>query len=237
MHQTILATDLDGTFLGGSAGERTALYDWVGQRRSEIVLIYVTGRSLTTMRDVLGDLPLQPDHIISDVGTAVYAGAERAPLPALEGWLDAGWPDHSPAAVRGILARHPHLTEQPVVEGRRVSCFYSDTGLAGAARSELEAAGYDVLLSAERYFDVLPRGVQKGPTLLRTLSALGLPQGRTLVAGDTLNDLSLFQTGLQGVIVANREPLLAEAAQGLANVHWSQKDGAAGVLDALHRIH
>ena len=65
MHQTILATDLDGTFLGGSAGERTALYDWVGQRRSEIVLIYVTGRSLTTMRDVLGDLPLQPDHIIS----------------------------------------------------------------------------------------------------------------------------------------------------------------------------
>lgn len=57
------------------------------------------------------------------------------------------------------------------------------------------------------------------------------------MAGDTLNDLSLFQTGLQGVIVANREPLLAEAAQGLANVHWSQKDGAAGVLEALHRIH
>ena len=94
-----------------------------------------------------------------------------------------------------------------------------------------------MLLSAERYFDVLPRGVQKGPTLLRTLSALGLPPERTLVAGDTLNDLSLFQTGLQGVIVANREPLLAEAAQGLANVHWSQKDGAAGVLEALHRIH
>ena len=42
MHQTILATDLDGTFLGGSAGERAALYDWIGRRRSEIVLIYVT---------------------------------------------------------------------------------------------------------------------------------------------------------------------------------------------------
>jgi len=217
MHQTILATDLDGTFLGGSADERTALYDWIGQRRSEIVLIYVTGRSLTTMRDVLG--------------------AERAPLPALEGWLDEGWPRHAPAVVRSILARHPHLTEQPVVEGRRVSCFYSDTGLAGAARSELEAAGYDVLLSAERYFDVLPRGVQKGPTLLRTLSALGLPKERTLVAGDTLNDLSLFQAGLQGVIVANREPLLAEAAKDLPKVHWSDKEGAAGVLDALHRIH
>lgn len=237
MHQTILATDLDGTFLGGSAGERATLYDWIGRRRSEIVLIYVTGRSLATMRDVLEELPLQPDHIISDVGTAVYAGAGRAPLPALDRWLDGGWPPHAPAAVRRILARHPHLEEQPVVEGRRVSCFYSDARLAGAARSELEAAGYDVLLSAERYFDVLPHGVQKGPTLLRTLQALGLPHERTLVAGDTLNDLSLFQTGLRGVIVANREPLLAEAAKGLPNVYWSQKEGAAGVLDALCRIH
>jgi len=237
MRQTILATDLDGTFLGGNASERAALYDWIGQRRSEIVLIYVTGRSLTTMRDVLDDLPLQPDHIISDVGTAVYAGAGRTQIPALEHWLDEGWQPHTPAAVRSILARHPHLQEQPVVEGRRVSCFYSDEALAGAARTELELAGYDVLLSAERYFDVLPRGVQKGPTLLRTLSALGLPHERALVAGDTLNDLSLFQTGLQGVIVANREPLLAQAAQGLANVHWSEKEGAAGVLDALHRIH
>lgn len=237
MRQTILATDLDGTFLGGNAAERAALYDWIGQRRDEVVLIYVTGRSLTTMRDVLEELPLQPDHIISDVGTAVHFGAERAPLPALEHWLDAGWPSHTPATVRSILARHPHLQEQPVVEGRRVSCFYSDEALAGAARTELEAAGYDVLLSAERFFDVLPRGVQKGPTLLRTLSALQLPLERTLVAGDTLNDLSLFQTGLQGVIVANREPLLAEAAQGLSNVHWSEKEGAAGVLDALHRIH
>mgnify|MGYP001036449670 CR=1 FL=1 len=237
MRQTILATDLDGTFLGGSPAERAALYDWIGQRREEVVLIYVTGRSLTTMRDVLDDLPLQPDHIISDVGTAVYAGAARAPLPALEQWLDAGWPQHTPAAVRRILARHPHLEEQPVVEGRRVSCFYSDARLAGAARAELEAAGHDVLLSADRYFDVLPRGVQKGPTLLRTLAALNLPPERTLVAGDTLNDLSLFQTGLQGVVVANREPLLAEAAQGLPHLHWSDYEGAAGVLDALRRIH
>ena len=237
MPQTILATDLDGTFLGGTADERASLYDWINARRDEIVLIYVTGRSLTTMRDVLDELPLQPDHIISDVGTAVYAGFRREPLAALEPWLDAGWPVHTLPTVREVLSRHPHLTEQPVVEGRRMSYFYSDLALAERARAELEAKGYDVLLSADKYFDVLPRGVQKGPTLLRALDALGLLRDRTLVAGDTLNDLSLFQTGLQGVIVANREPLLAQAAKDLPNVHWSTKNGAAGVLDALHRIH
>lgn len=237
MSQTILATDLDGTFLGGTADERAALYDWINARRSEIVLIYVTGRSLTTMRDVLEELPLQPDHIISDVGTAVYAGATREPLAALEPWLDAGWPAHTVPALRALLARHTHLSEQPVVEGRRLSYFYSDLALAETAREEVQAQGYDVLLSADQYFDVLPRGVQKGPTLLRALDAWGLPHDRTLVAGDTLNDLSLFQTGLQGVMVANREPLLAEAAKGLANVHWSTGNGAAGVLEALRRIH
>ena len=61
-------------------------------------------------------------------------------------------------------------------------------------------------------------------------------QGQTSI-GDTLNDLSLFQTGLQGVVVANREPLLAQAAQGLPHLHWSDYEGAAGVLDALRRIH
>lgn len=237
MTQTILATDLDGTFLGGTQAERACLYDWINERREEIVLIYVTGRSLTTLQDVLEELPLQPDHIISDVGTAVYAGAGRAPIPALESWLDAGWPAHTLPTVREILARHTHLSEQPVVEGRRMSYFYSDRALAQAAGLEVESLGYDVLLSADQYFDVLPRGVQKGPTLLRALDSLGLPHARTLVAGDTLNDLSLFQTGLQGVIVANREPLLAEAAQHLPNVHWSIQNGAAGVLEALQRMH
>jgi len=234
---TILATDLDGTFLGGSGQERRALYGWIARRRAEITLIYVTGRSLAAMRDVLQELPLQPDHVIADVGTAVYVGDDRRPHPALEAWLDAGWPPTALADIRQILRRHPHLKEQPLFEGRRLSCFYSNPALADNARRELQDAGYDVLLSAERFFDVLPRGVQKGPTLLRTVDALGLPRERVLVAGDTLNDLSLFQTGLHGVVVANREPLLAAAVKDFPKVLHSTKEGAAGVLDALQRMH
>jgi hydroxymethylpyrimidine pyrophosphatase-like HAD family hydrolase len=66
---------------------------------------------------------------------------------------------------------------------------------------------------------------------------LGLAPERTLVAGDTLNDLSLFQTGLAGVAVANREPLLSQAIAGLAHVHRSELEGAGGVLEALRRFH
>lgn len=237
MHKTVLATDLDGTFLGGTPEQRKALYDWIASHRDDIVLIYVTGRSLTTMRDVLTELPLQPDHIIADVGTSVYTGPTREPLRALDPWLDSAWPADASARIQEVLKRHPDLALQPVFEGRRVSCFYSDESLAQAARTDLEALGYDVLLSAHRYLDVLPRGVQKGPTLLKTLDALALSPQRTLVAGDTLNDLSLFHTGLAGVAVANREPLLSQALQELPHVHLSGHEGAAGVLDALQRFH
>lgn len=237
MDKTVLATDLDGTFLGGTPAQCEALYDWILERRDEIELIYVTGRSLTTMQDVLTDLPLQPDHIIADVGTSVYSGPKGLPLAALETWLDASWPVDAKTQIQAVLLQHPHLVSQPIVEGRRVSCFYSDASLALAARNALLSLGFDVLLSAERYLDVLPPGVQKGTTLLKTLHALDLNPQRTLVAGDTLNDLSLFHTGLAGVAVANREPLLNQALVGLNHVHLSEYDGAAGVLDALKRFH
>jgi HAD superfamily hydrolase (TIGR01484 family) len=237
MRKTILATDLDGTFLGGSDTQRAALYDWIGAHRDEIVLLYASGRSLTAMQDVLDDLHLQPDHIIADVGTSVYSGPQFLPVTAVEAWLDASWDTGAKERILAVLQQHAHLMPQRVIEGRRVSCFYTDEAQARIVRDLIMPMGFDVLLSAQKYFDVLPRGVQKGPTLLRTLQALNLAPERTLVAGDTLNDLSLFQTGLAGVAVANREPLLTQALAGMANVHCSELEGAGGVLEALQRFH
>ena len=237
MQKTILATDLDGTFLGGSEAQRAELYDWINARRDEIVLIYASGRSLTAMQDVLTGLPVQPDHIIADVGTSFYTGPQYLPHDGMEAWFDGCWPTDARERIHAVLREHPHLKDQPHIEGRRISCFYTDEALALTAREAVKPLGFDVLLSDNMYFDVLPRGVQKGPTLLRTLQALNLPPERTLVAGDTLNDLSLFQTGLAGVAVANREPLLSAAIADLSHVHQSELEGAAGVLEALRRFH
>jgi hydroxymethylpyrimidine pyrophosphatase-like HAD family hydrolase len=237
MPQTVLATDLDGTFLGGSSEARAKLYDWVAQRRDEIVLIFVSGRGLDFMRGLAKELPVQPDHMIGDVGTSVACGPWYSPLPHLEQWLDAAWPADAHVRIGQAMRRHPGLTEQPGVSGRRRSYFYRDPGHAHAARHEVQKLGFDVLISDNLYFDVLPRGVQKGPTLLRTLQALNLPAQRTLVAGDTLNDLSMFDTGLAGVAVGNREPALDDAIRRHRNVYRSGHAGAAGVLDALQRFH
>jgi hypothetical protein len=235
--QTILATDLDGTFLGGSAEQRATLYDWIARRRDEIVLIFVSGRGQGFMRGLASELPVQPDHMVGDVGTSVGCGPGYAPLPHLEQWLDQSWPADAHARIDQAMLQHPGLSEQPGVSGRRRSYFYKDPAHARAAQRDVQQLNFDVLISDNLYFDVLPRGVQKGPTLLRTLQALNLPVHRTLVAGDTLNDLSMFDTGLAGVAVGNREAALDAAIQQHENVYRSPHPGAAGVLDALQRFH
>src|SRR5690606_10091292 len=54
-----------------------------------------------------------------------------------------------------------------------------------------------------------------------------------LVAGDTLNDLSLFETGFPGVVVGKSEQRLVEATRELARVHHATAEGAGGVLEGM----
>lgn len=236
--KTILATDLDGTFLGGSDTQRAALYDWIASHRNELILIYVTGRSMTTMRDVLEELPLQPDHVIADVGTTALTGPTWTPHAQIETWLNERWCRRRAAEISSLLAEQfPRLEPQPVVEGRRLSYFYDQSVALSDLTTHVRNAGFDPLASADRYFDVLPRGVNKGTTLLRLLDALNLPHERTLVAGDTMNDMSLFLTGLRGVAVGGSEPALIRHVACMANAICSDIPGAGAILPVLEALH
>lgn len=230
-----LAVDLDGTFLGGSEQDRAALYGLIEQRRGDIGLVFVTGRDIpfATSLHVQGQTP-RPDVIIGDVGTSVVVAPDWGPHAALDAWIEAGWP--GPDLARTIMARHSGLRLQDIFGGRRLSFFYDDPAVVAPAAADIEAAGYAALSSADVYFDVLPRGVNKGATLLKLIAQEGLSPERVLCAGDTLNDLSMFNTGLRGVAVGNAEPRLAEAVKDLSNVYRAERDGAGGILEAIEQF-
>jgi HAD superfamily hydrolase (TIGR01484 family) len=233
--QLILATDLDGTFLGGSAADRSRLYELIQARRNDIVLIFVTGRDLPFIRALCRDTDVPwPDYVIGDVGTSV-AGADLMPLHDVEAEIAELWADRGDQ-VRAMLADTPGLRLQPTPFRYRVSYDYDPASFDRDLVPKIETAGFDVLLSADRFLDVLPPGVAKGPTLLRLLDHLVFDPDRVLVAGDTLNDLSLFQTGLKGVAVGNSEPALVHKLHGLASVYRSRGDGAAGILEAIDHL-
>lgn len=232
----ILATDLDGTFLGGSDDARQRLYESLEARREALSLIFVTGRDLPFIRELCSTTNVPwPDYVIGDVGTTIAGGKELTPLEHLEGHIAEAWGDRG-EEVRSLLDGVAGLSLQPTPFRYRVSYDYDPAAFDHALVPDIEAKGFDVLISADRFLDVLPPGIAKGPTLLHLIDHLDLPSERVLVAGDTLNDLSLFETGLKGVAVGNSEPALKQRLEGRDSVYHSEGAGAAGILEAIEHL-
>ncbi|MCI4662331.1 MAG: HAD family hydrolase [Neomegalonema sp.] len=232
----ILATDLDGTFLGGSDAERRALYDWIEGNRASVGLIFVTGRDLPFISELCAGGVPWPDYVIGDVGTTIARvdPQSRAITPdaALEAPIRQAWHDRG-EWVREMLADAPGLRLQPTPFRHRVSYDYDPAAFDPDSIAPIRAEGLDCLISDNRFLDVLPPGVSKGPSLTRLITDIEANADRVLVAGDTLNDYSMFETGFAGVAVGNSEPALREKVAAKSHVHKAKAHGAAGIWEAI----
>lgn len=232
--EMVLATDLDGTFLGGRAEDREALYTWLRDHYPTVRLVFVSGRDPDFIAQLCADggVPA-PEYVIGDVGTTIarFDAGRVHPIAALEAPIVRRW--HGMAdLVRTRLAGVRGLWMQPTSFRHRLSYQYDDR-FDAAALAVLDGIEVDVLISHGCFVDILPKGVSKGPSLLRLLDHLKLPRARVLVAGDTLNDLSMFQTGLHGAVVGGAEVELLEATRDLPLAYHCRAVGAGGILEAI----
>lgn len=234
--EMVLATDLDGTFLGGSEENRQRLYRWVQENRGRVALVFVTGRDPGFISDLCagGQVP-SPDYVIGDVGTTIARFVDNTvqPLTALEAPIVRAW--HGKAElVRTRLAAIRGLWLQAAPFRHRLSYQY-DERFNPNSLNVLEGLGVDILVSHGCFVDILPLGISKGPSLLRLIGDLKLPAERVLVAGDTMNDLSMFQTGLHGAVVGGAEAELLDATRDLPRAYHCRLDGAGGILEAIRK--
>jgi len=227
----LLATDLDGTFLAGKSVYKQQLYRLM-REREDVALVFVTGRGLETVIPLLNDpiLP-NPHYIICDVGATIVNGLTLEPIQPLQSSIEEKWPGH--LEIYNKLKNVKGLQWQEVPQMRRCS-FYFDTD------TDLEQVNYisksldcDVLMSAEKYIDILPPGVNKGSSLMQLIKLLQISHQDILVAGDTLNDLSLYNTGYKGVVVGSAEKKLIEATKDMSQVYHAGKTGCGGILESI----
>jgi len=235
----VLATDLDGTFLGGEDAARRRFYDWIEANRARIGLIFVSGRdpgfisNLTRKQGVP-----RPDFVVGDVGTTIAeVGADHllAPISELEDEIARAWGEAS-ATVQATLHKARGLKLQSTGFRYRVSYDMDPERFDAAILDRIADLGLDALISDNRYLDVLPKGVSKGPSLLRLLTHLGIDNRRTLVAGDTLNDLSMLTLGLPAVAVGGSEQDLIDRVADLDHVHVADGVGVAGIAEAILKL-
>lgn len=233
----LLATDLDGTFLTGRQEHRQKLYQLIAAH-PEIDLVFVTGRGLESVLPLLSDPTIpDPDYIICDVGCTVVHGHSLQPLHALQGEIEKIWPGKH--VVEKMLQGIDGLQLQDVPQERRCS-YFCEPSVLRELKADLdqvaEKLDCDVLYSADRYLDFLPRGVNKGHTLTRLIEHLEVDPESVMVAGDTLNDLSMYQQEFVGVCVGESETGLLEATKNLADVLHASQPGCGGILQAIQHF-
>ena len=234
--ELVLVTDLDGTLLGGSTTWRRRLYGWLQRRRQQVLHVFCTGRDLASIARLLQQDAAHglraPHLVIGDVGCTVACGHSLEPLPLAIEPIERQW-QGKPERLLPLLAGAPGLSPQPVSSHRRLAYYYDPDTFDPGLVTALEAHGVDCLLSDNRYLDLLPAGVNKGSTLLALLALLELEPAQVVTAGDTLNDLAMFETGLAGVMVGNAEDALLGQLPRLPRTYRARAHGCEGIVEGL----
>lgn len=230
----LLATDLDGTFLGGAPDRKAALYQIINHHQT-LQLVFVSGRGLDSILPLFNDpLMPQPDFIICDVGATVVNGRSLQPVEPIQSLIKERWPGREKVAA--LLEEVRGLLPQEVPQQQRCSYFYHEHTDLDDLRYRVEQLNCDLILSAGKFADVLPKGINKGYSLRSLAKQYRFNAENILVAGDTFNDLALFRAGYKGVVVGNAEPGLMEATAHLPGIYHAREEGAGGILEAMRHF-
>ncbi|MDX1522208.1 MAG: HAD-IIB family hydrolase, partial [Anaerolineae bacterium] len=235
----LLSFDIDGTLLGNPDTNYPFSKIWQRVQADDKPLLCLnTGRLLDETLGLVraGQLP-KPDYIISGVGTSIYDFGKKQVIKAFSEILEEGW---NLETVDGVINRHGDgLVKQPAhFQNPYKSSWYFENATdeqIAAIQHELEAAGLDVnvVYSSNLHFDVLPKWANKGNALSWLLKHLEIPAEDVIVAGDTGNDSAMFLVrDVRGIIVANAQPELFEAAKELP-VYIAERKSNEGVLEGL----
>lgn len=245
----VLASDIDNTLTGDPAALRVLAAELAALRRAgKLFLALSTGRRLSQVLSGVEDEGLPPgDAVISQVGTEIYLPpfeASMAPLPQWERRLRRSF---SRQRALTFLQEIDGLQMQPEIYNTplKVSAYLDQAPHPQAAVSAIRqrirdagaSDGYQVIWSSGRDLDIIPAAAGKGNAIRFLLDHLQLDPRMVIVAGDSGNDRSMFETFDHGIIVANAQPELKALRQnGLSTHYMARKPSAAGVREGLRHF-
>ncbi|MEB3295018.1 MAG: sucrose-phosphate phosphatase [Synechococcales bacterium] len=239
-HSWLLITDLDHTLVGDDAATQ-ALNQQLLQQRSQVCLIYATGRSYPSAKTLQADRQLlEPDYWITGVGSEIY---EQGKLE--EPWanqLSQQW--HREKIIQ-VTQTFPDLIPQPTAEQNpwKIS-FYLQTPHAATILQELEAQlalqklPAQIIYSSNRDLDLLPLQAHKGLAMAYLIDKLQIDRDRGIACGDSGNDIGLLMQSTYGVVVNNALPELLSwyQTQNSDRYHLASQPYAWGMIEGLEKF-
>jgi HAD superfamily hydrolase (TIGR01484 family) len=252
----LLCLDFDGTLVDSlhpsDHSVHPSLVQLIGQLREQGVLWVInTGRTLEGLKIGLeiAALPFAPDYVITEETSLLVASSDHP-----EGWDALGdWNLQRDQAFRSLLAESGHIFDEiRTFVARETSAQYlvRSNGLdeiIANSEAEMEQICHRIEevrhahgahpLGYQRntvYLRFGHQGYQKGSTLARLGSYLGIPADRTFAAGDNLNDLPMLDPEVAAYLACpgNSHPLVRETVHRHGG-YLAQSHTGAGLAEAL----
>lgn len=241
----IVACDLDRTLIPNGSAPNTdmlpALYQWV--LAHEAMLVYVTGRTFELYEQAQEQYGIeQPAILLAAVGTKVYQNHNDILTEDLK-WLDY------------VKKKHPAWDRQKIVESfKDVSIFevqeeslqnnfkislYTDLKISEREIRQTIAQAMPILEGVKIIYSVDPHK-QKGlvdilPAIATKVGALEYvreqcrcPREDLIYAGDSGNDLLVFESGYKSILVRNAPASIKEKVKDVSNVYIAKGGSACG---------
>ncbi|NJL64470.1 MAG: sucrose-phosphate phosphatase [Methylacidiphilales bacterium] len=243
MEPFLFVTDLDYTLVGDKESLEHLNTELEKHRKTYgTKVVYATGRSLTLYKKLVAEESLiLPDALITSVGTEIYLDAKTYKLDSE--WsekLSFGW---NRSFITEIVQKYPELVPQQLSEQGPFKASYligekDAVKILPLLKSELEknSLKFNLIYSGGKDLDILPLHADKGLAVKFLQQKWEVDSQKTVVCGDSGNDIALFNAGEQrGIIVGNARPELLEWYN--ANLteyrYLAQASYAAGILEGL----
>ncbi|MEG4496488.1 sucrose-phosphate phosphatase [Microcoleus sp. F10-C6] len=234
----LLVTDLDNTLVGDDEATQV-LNQRLQSKRSQICLVYATGRSHASTCELIAEKQLlAPDYLIAGVGSEIYQ----------DGTLDLDWAEYlsqdwDKMAIVSLGQQFSQLKSQSPKEQNPWKISYclepaaENSSTLQALQQKLTQSGLaaQIIFSSNRNVDILPQTSNKGNALTYLQKRLQIPSEATLVCGDSGNDINMFEQDVLGVIVANALSELLEWHRecGTKNHYLASSACAWGIMEGM----
>ena len=235
----LLVTDIDGTLISAELKNPglDELKNVLDNRNEEFALAYASGRSVRLVKEVIEALQLPtPDFIICAVGSQIYYRRGN------EYFIDKGWSSHlnrnwNRVEVKKRLdhLKFLDLQEEEGQNPHKISYYLKDKiwkpdqvkTILGRFASQVT-----VIMSHDRFLDVLPRRASKGKALRYICRKWSIPYSKLYTAGDSGNDYDMLVGSGNAIIVGNAAPELDDL-QAAKSLYRADAPAAAGILEGL----
>lgn len=227
----LVVSDIDDTL----TGDRQALDDLVARfdrEQGRLRLVLNSSRPAESVAETLrSEFPqgFQPAGVITGLGTEIAIDGE-----VVSDWSSRfeTWPRQE---IVDVVARFGHLPHPKIYQtAAKASFAVPGRAAVNEVLAALEARGLPLqaIYSGASDLDLIAPGAGKDEALRFVADLFGIARGRVVAAGDSGNDLAMFQAADRAIAVGNARDELRDTAPR-EKTYFARAPYAAGVAEGL----